>query len=497
MVAYSLRGCGLKAAAALVALSLAVPAQATYKDLIGFPELEAYLGASIPTGAGITVSQVENADGSGNYMPSVTQAELASRTIINVTNTSNDALTHATNVARNFYGVNTSIAPNLGGAANPVYVYRATHWTADGFLQSNSNLLPSTHADSRITNHSWTVGGSIGELLRRMDFIVERDDNLQIVGIPNSNNDNHAGWKNAYNVISVGRVDGNHHSGTLAVDSVYGDNRVTPTLVTPAFNAPNTQIATSWATAMVSAASALLLEVGANSALSNGDITNRTRTIPNAQASEVVKAVLMAGADRHVINARGVDLTTYTVNTSNNLDSHYGAGQLNIYNSYRILAGGEQDAGSNISRYGWDYNPAFGGANSTATTASYYFTPTASWQNEIIAALVWNLKVDITPSQLPFGTASFATAFYDLNLELIDLNTSAVLASSMSTEHNTENIWYSGLIEGNPYELRVTAAGPSFDWDYALAWQVIPEPGTLTLLVGSALLILRRRAVTR
>ena len=68
----------------------------------------------------------------------------------------------------------------------------------------------------------------------------------------------------------------------------------------------------------------------------------------------------MAGASRTAISG-------YTKNTDNGLNNVYGAGQLNIYNSYHITAAGEQNSlqdapgtHGNIGRYGFDYDPYFG-----------------------------------------------------------------------------------------------------------------------------------------
>jgi len=91
---------------------------------------------------------------------------------------------------------------------------------------------------------------------------------------------------------------------------------------------------------MVASAAALLLQAGDNAGLSNGTINleRRGTTIHHAQTSEVIKSVLMAGADRYGM------AQAYTIDSSNNLDSHYGAGQLNIFNSYNILAAGERNS---------------------------------------------------------------------------------------------------------------------------------------------------------
>ncbi|MFA9478701.1 S8 family serine peptidase [Phycisphaerales bacterium AB-hyl4] len=460
-------------------------AEAGYRDLMGFPELEALLGSNVPTGFGIGVTHVESA-------PSTGHNEFNGKFFVNVSEASTS--THATRVGRNFYGNNTSIAPGIGlDEDNPIRLYSFSDWVQSDFLRLGQNALP-LQTNSRVANHSYIAATDFdSELLRRFDYVVERDDYIQVAGVNNgSTSSNQPLWSSAYNVISVGVTNGNHATGTAGVDSTYTAGRVAPTLVTPGYRHDDNEIATSWATPMVSAAVALLLETGQDASLSNNNtITNRTREINHAETSEIIRAVLMAGADRYVINPRGDSLTDYTADTTNNLDSRYGAGQMNIYNSYRILAGGEQDAGSTITTHGWDYNPAFGGDNGTASEASYFFTPGSASETELLASLVWNLDVNITPGIGPFP-ATFSEVLHNLDLFLYDVTLGEVLLdSSESTIHNSEHIWFDGLLVGRDYELRVVANG-TFEWDYGLAWQIIPEPGTGALLLTVTLLAFRR-----
>ena len=154
------------------------------------------------------------------------------------------------------------------------------------------------------------------------------------------------------------------------------------------------------------------------------------------------------------------------------------------YNSYRILASGEQDGlagnaagapaeSSRADMLGFDYNPAFGGAEGSGREARYCFTaPDGPCQ--LKAVLAWNLKVNEGGAQWD-GEAEL----YDLDLKLFDLDRSAVLpvATSDSWIDNTESI-RAQLAPGHTYELRVVCARRQADflWDYALTWNVAP-PG--------------------
>ena len=69
------------------------------------------------------------------------------------------------------------------------------------------------------------------------------------------------------------------------------------------------------------------------------------RQINAPDNNDVIKAVLMAGADRRTDNGTGAEIEDYRVTpenrTDNGLDRRYGAGQVNIANSYAIIAAGQ------------------------------------------------------------------------------------------------------------------------------------------------------------
>jgi hypothetical protein len=293
-------------------------------------------------------------------------------------------------------------------------------------------------------------------------------------------------------VIAVGRTDGLHQQGSVAVagDSLYGAGRMVPTLVAP-------QNSTSGATPVVAAAAAVLVQTGheGESALSTGStVISGIGTIYDAERSETVKAALMAGADRQTANtSTDANITDYGsagFATSNGLDSRYGAGQVNIFNSYNILAGGEQksveNGGHDISLFGFDYAGAFGGLNGSPRTASYSFT--ANGDLTLWASLVWNLSVS--------NDAALTATLHHLNLSLFDVTSNTFVSTSASSLDNTQNIFFK-LLLGDRYNLQVTAGeSGNFSQDYALAWRMettpapVPLPPTAWLFITGAISLL-------
>lgn len=453
------------------ALYWAPGAFADYKSDIGYADLEALLGVNTPTGASVKVTQVEaSAVGVADsaypiYAPDTTSSQFAFKTFSFPGAASTSPSGHATGVGSLFYG-NNSIANGISNITS----YEANAWINS--IVTNFVSVPVN--GSRIANHSWVGNGDTtahtGTILRLVDRQVQLNEFIQVVGMANSSSNNPL-LGSAYNVIAVGRTDGGHDYGSDAVDSVYSAGRTRPDLVAP-------QTTTSVAAPIVSAATALLVEAGHSGALglSNGSTNvNGVGTIYNAERAETIKAALMAGAERVTVNSFATaNITDYRSSghqTSNGLDDRFGAGQLNVLNSYEIIAAGEQnsqeDGGGNagaIGLNGFDYDASFGGSSGSNRIATYNFIADADLN--LSASLVWNLGVS--------NNSSLTTTLHDLNLELFDVTTQAVSAFSESTIDNTENLWVS-LIMGHSYELLVKSGETNnFSWDYALAWHTSP-----------------------
>jgi hypothetical protein len=468
------------------ALVIAFGAQAAYFDDVDYVRLTSELGLMTPDGTGVAVGQAE-ADNNSDpdiiaYAPDLGNIEFSGKTIIEESGITGFYSGHATSVGKKFYGDNTSTAPGIGIPPGPaISSYWADDWLAAGFLRAGQNASPII-APGRITNHSW-VGAFVQdaanlEVLRRIDWLVATDESIQVAGFTSK-----PLLGSAFNVIAVTETKRQTISGSGPVsgDPAYAVSHSRPDLVAP-------EGSISSATPRISSAAALLIDTAhSDPLLSNGSTTNRNGdVIYNAERSEVVKAALMAGADRVTSNTTGDDITDYRVNvadqTANGLDRRFGAGQLNIYHSYHIVAAGEQDSDQDdrgrgsgqIGVYGFDYDGAFGGQQGSNSEASYFF-----WVGpdlvELTAALVWN--IEIVPG--PESRFDQDAKLYDLDLSLYevldpgDSGTWILISTSNSASENTENIW-DVLLPGKNYALQITpgTGQTAFKWDYGLAWQI-------------------------
>jgi hypothetical protein len=407
-------------------------------DQIGLTALRAELGGSTPTGAGISISQIESPLGAGLYAAVATDPELTGKTFTLKSGVSSES-SHATFVARSYGGSTNGPAPGI----TQIDAYEVNSWLQSGFLRwSNSSAAPLVES-RRLQNHSWigSLGSPAGDqdAVRRLDFAIQRDGFVAIVGLNNMNtNPVPALFGHSYNAISIGVPAGNHSSGGTTFDVA---GRIKPEIVVP-----SDYYAVSFSCGVASGAAALLLQTAdASPALVNA----RTN-------SEVIKALLLAGATK-------TPFPTWTRSTTQPLDLVYGAGQLNIQKSYHLLKAGEFAPSSSVtvSNRGWDF------ASTSASAARYFFDVPAGYALTNFSAIVtWNRSVtDVGPGMAFTMQASVA----DLNLRLhhaTNFTLGPLLDGSLSTIQNVEHV-YTNLPAGR-YALEVTSDTTGID--YALAW---------------------------
>ena len=437
--------CAGWALALLFLLNVAIPRATGFKTEIGFNALVDALGDDLPDGSGVVVSQVEANQGleNGPYMPDLADLEFDGKVIINGSNTNSDYSTHARGMAKLFYGNDTSLAPGI----TDITVYEANDYLAN-ILKVNG-IDPTAQA-FKVQNHSWIgtytnhnddpMTATILQALRRMDFTIDNQEMFVAAGIDNETSSEIPYlFAHSYNAISVGRTDGDHSTGETIL-AHYNPGRRKPDIVVP-------EISTSRATAVVSSAAALLYDSGSGT---------------NSILTEPLKAILMAGATKD-------EFPGWAHTSTNPLDETFGAGELNIFNSYKIQLGGEFEGSTSppatpVGDYGWDYDVAEPGQ-----ALLYNFeVPEFNTGAELSVLLTWNIKITDNNASNSFSP-THSLANLDLKLfNSTDTYLGELVDSSVSTIDNVEHIYLTDLDPGT-YTLRLTTSATR---DFGLAWRL-------------------------
>lgn len=425
--------------------------QADLKDEIGYDQLVNSLnsaGIPVPDGSGVPVALIES--GGTTYFPSAdhTSGDFTAATdplgmatnFIDGSAGDKSISSHATSMARWLVGNSLSLSPGT----NTVTVYEANYYLNN--ILNAPYGTPAGTQNFRVQNFSWigsydqtpndgnppteqeTADGIAA--LRRFDYVIDRDNITAIVGINNSTDPLPQLLGQSYNSIAVGKTNGVHSSGLTNLVN-YGLGRSKPDIVAP-------QSTASAATASVSSAATML-----HSAV----------TGTNAAKNEVMKAILMAGATK-------TEFPSWTRTTTQPLDDTFGAGELNVFNSYLITLGG-QHAGSvgqttNAGTYGWDYGNALPGLSKAI---KYQFVvPAGKTAPELSILLAWNVEVS--------GSFTSQTlANFDMTLTN---SLGRIIDQSLSTVDNVEHIYLTNLTPGN-YTLTVSTDRAR---DFGLAWRM-------------------------
>lgn len=419
-------------------LFAALAARADWRDWAEFPQLQAELGASLPTGAGIPVMMSEaNAGGSPPvYLPQATtgtapfagEGGLAGKTLTPWSGAST-ASGHAANVVNYLCTSVLSVSPG---------VTELHLWLADDFVgELFSNPIP-TFTGS-VQNHSWV--GEYGSdttntsLLRRFDFMVNRD--LVIASTPLNNSSTMVKLlSNAYHGITPGRRDGGHPQTHTNIDGI---GRMKPDIVVE-------ESATSNASPALASAATLLLDA-------------IRPDFPDADDPRVVKAILLSGASKQ--NLPG----WRRASTSRPYDEILGAGELNVLHAHRILAAGRQTASGSAYRAlsGWDKT-----TSSTASPRRYFFKLLPGQWGTISATLTWHRTI-------PANYASSTLANLNLHLKNASgFTVGSTMDESLSAVDNVEHLFLRHLPPGD-YALEVSAATSGVT--YGIAWEVQTSSG--------------------
>ncbi len=364
---------------------------------------------------------------------------------------------HADSVAANFYGRSGGVATNVAHVDN---------YDADYFYDFVVTTTSPENTNDSVVNQSFTWG--------TLNKIVD------------ANYDNYAALYNTLFVSAADNGGGVHTPATcyngIGVGAYGGSSSIGPTedngRSKPDITAPASY--TSFSSPYVAGAAAVLLQAGLR-----GDGGSDTNSIADIRT---MKALLLNGA---------VKPANWTNGAASPLDARYGAGVLNIFNSYKQLTGGKHgyivstsvitnsphppttDTGTVSVLSGWDFN-----TNTSSTTSDgvnhYYFDVTNGVSNAAFTAtatLVWNRQLN-------------ETNINNLDLFLYNAANSNLVAVCTSAVDNVQHLFVPELPQGR-YDLQVLKKGGSYvssNETYALAFEFFSMPlnvassGTNTML---------------
>jgi hypothetical protein len=393
--------------------------------------------AQQPLGRGVVVGHVEGSPVS-QYLSRVADRQFQGVRFFAQSRRSK-AHDHAHATARMIYG-NVGLAPGV----TKVYCYASRHWIGEGCLQLGIPEAPKTIAGQvRVMNHSW-ISHALGtqEVLRRADYVIDQQDVVMVAGVNNG-----AGsavpslLASAYNAIAVGNWSGDSSGGYTRLDGI---GRCKPDLVAPGGK-------TSYATPVVTAMVARLLEVADGMGASS-----------DAHRAEVIKAVLMAGADKPQGDKR---------DEGRPLSDRYGAGRVRFDRSYYLITQGPILPGVVDSRYGWGFVNVLPGEQGRATWTVNIPENVEAAQVSIVA--VWHRRIDGRTMRHPqtrylWWNDTPRMADFDLAL----MGTDGQVAISASKIDNVEHVYVKKLAAGK-YRIVLTRhdALPE-SWDVAVCWRI-------------------------
>jgi len=332
------------------------------------------------------------------------------------------------------------------------------NYDANYFFGSIINTANPANIKDPVVNQSFifseTTTNQQQTIDSQYDNYAARYDTLFVSGVGNGGAVNPPAT--CYNGIGVGAYGGGSSTGPTL-----DNGRAKPDITAPAGE-------TSFSTPQVAGAAAVLMQAGLRGDGGNG--TNAAADI------RTVKALLLNGA---------IKPADWTNNAPSPLDTRYGTGVLNVFNSYEQLAGGRHGyivstsvstggahpptgaSGTVSTLSGWDFN-----TNSSSPTTDgvnhYYFNVTNGVNSATFTAtitLVWNRQKE-------------QTNINNLDLFLYDAISSNLVACSTSLVDNVEHLFVPNLAPSR-YDLQVWKAGGSFvssSETYALAFEFFSMP---------------------
>jgi hypothetical protein len=354
---------------------------------------------------------------------------------------------HADAVAGNFYGMSGGVATN---------VMHVDNYEANTFVNYYVNYNHSI--SDRVVNQSFTGPLNSQSIYDQIyDNYAAQYNILFVSGAGNGGSVYPP--STCYNGVSVA-VD----NGSSSIGPTVDNGRAKPDITAPGYPAG----LTSFSTPYVSGAAAVLVQAGLRG--DGGSDTNSAADI------RTVKALLLNGA----IKPAG-----WTNGAASPLDARYGAGVLNVFNSYKQLAGRKQTnlVSASVSKgaahpptgatntigvlSGWNFTNLTS-SSSLDAVAHYYFNATNGVSNATFAAtatLVWNRQQN-------------QSSINNLHLFLYNAANSNLVAVCTSAVDNVQHLFVPKLPQGR-YDLQVLKKGGSNVSDsetYALAFEFFSLP---------------------
>lgn len=347
---------------------------------------------------------------------------------------------HANQVGKLFYGESDGVAPNIKHVNN----FR------DSFFYSTiiTNGVP---IRAKVVNQSFVIsadnsGGS--DVNRRYDDYISRYHSIIVSGIGNSGDV--LSPAACFNGIGVGAYGGSSSVGPTS------DGRSKPDIVAPADE-------TSFSTPLVSGAATVLVQAAKR---------EKGLVALAASDSRTIKALLLNGAEKP---------SDWTHSDSAPLDTRYGAGVLNVFNSYEDLSGGKHKASRKNRPLLTDAHPALNVTPSMSAMRGWDFsTLLSSARRDAVSHYVFDLEGASSftlKSTLVWQRKAKHDGINNLDLFLLNAATREVIASSVSTVDNVEHLFIQNLLPGQ-YDLEVVKHGgepgsndvTSAHEQYALVW---------------------------
>ncbi len=435
-----------------------ISALASYQDTTGATLL--YATTTNLNGAGVRVAQAEVAVAADAWQvnPSV-----AGRTNGFITYYSNAVFSassfpnsvgtesfHANGVGTNFYALADGMARGVSHVDN----YEANYFV--------SKVYPVTQPfnAARIVNQSFSFGSQPTNIQENYDSAYDNFAAANKVILVNAvgNSGTVALPATSYNGIGVGA-----YNGGTATGPTPDNGRAKPDITAPAD-------ATSFSTPQVSGAAAILLQAAVR-----GDAGADTNSAGDIRT---VKALLLNGA---------IKPSNWSAPKPSPLDPLYGAGVLNVFNSYRQFIGGKHtNTGSTNINLGAAHPPISTTNSPSITNLSGwdFATLTSSTTKDAVGEYHFVLPTNATATiTLAWNRQQNQTTINNLYLYLYKIGNAQPVASSTSTVDNVQHI-YSPNLSAGQYALQILKPGGattvSAGETYALAYEFVSQKLTLT-----------------